>query len=308
MSGFFFKLIEKYLASAIVHIFVYICQTIQTDMKKFILLAFIISSAISFAQSKEKIKGTKTVTIAPREVKSFENLEVEDNIEIFLVKGETNALEIEADENLHEVIASDLNGGTLRLTTTKNVTSYKKLSVKVTYTDDLKMVTAKHESTINALSDIELDNITFKTYDYTKLFLNVKSRLFTIFANDKSKLELNVKSETAAVELSKNATMKALISSEYLKFDMYQKSTAVIEGDIVDLKLRLDNNSNFTGKNLTSKVAEITTEAYATGSILVTTEAKISASGKSELQLFGEQKIEIIKFSDSAILMKKPTK
>ncbi len=277
-------------------------------MKKFILLAFIISSAISFAQSKEKIKGTKTVTIAPREVKSFENLEVEDNIEIFLVKGETNALEIEADENLHEIIASDLNGGTLRLTTTKNVTSYKKLSVKVTYTDDLKMVTAKHESTINALSDIELDNITFKTSDYTKLFLNVKSRLFTIFANDKSKLELNVKSETAAVELSKNATMKALISSEYLKFDMYQKSTAVIEGDIVDLKLRLDNNSNFTGKNLTSKVAEITTEAYATGSILVTTEAKISASGKSELQLFGEQKIEIIKFSDSAILMKKPTK
>lgn len=277
-------------------------------MKKIILLAFIISSAISFAQSKEKIKGTKTVTIAPREVKNFENLEVEDNIEIFLVKGETNALEIEADENLHEVIASDLNGGTLRLTTTKNVTSYKKLSVKVTYTDDLKMVTAKHESTINALSDIELDNITFKTFDYTKLFLNVKSRLFTIFANDKSKLELNVKSETAAVELSKNATMKALISSEYLKFDMYQKATAVIEGDIVDLKLRLDNNSNFTGKNLTSKVAEITTEAYATGSILVTTEAKISAAGKSELQLFGEQKIEIIKFSDSAILMKKPTK
>ena len=277
-------------------------------MKKTILFALIITSSISFAQNKEKIKGTKVVTIAPREVKSFENLEVEDNLEIFLVKGDVNALEIEADENLHEVIASDLNGGTLRLTTTKNINSYKKLSVKVTYTDNLKMVTAKHEATINALSDIELDNITFKTSDFTKLFLNVKSRLFTIFANDKSKLELNVKSETAAVELSKNANMKALISSEYLKFDMYQKATAVIEGDIVDLKLRLDNNSNFTGKNLTSKVADITTEAYANGSILVTTEAKISASGKSELQLFGDQKIEIVKFSDSAILMKKPTK
>lgn len=292
----------------IVHFFVYICQTIQTLMKKIILFAIILTSAISFAQSKEKIKGTKVVTIAPREVKSFENLEIEDNLEIFLVKGDVNALEIEADENLHEVIASDLNGGTLRLTTTKNVNSFKKLSVKVTYTDNLKMVTAKHETTINALSDIELDNITFKTSDYTKLFLNIKSRLFTIFASDKSKLELNVKSETAAVELSKNVNMKALISSEYLKFDMYQKATAVIEGDIVDLKLRLDNNSNFTGKNLTSKVADITTEAYATGSILVTTEAKISASGKSELQLFGDQKIEIVKFADSAILMKKPTK
>lgn len=278
-------------------------------MKKIILFAFILSTALSFAQNKEKIKGTKTVTIAPREIGNFENLEVEDNIEIFLVKGDVNALEIEADENLHEIIISDLNAGTLRLTTSKNVSAYKKLSVKVTYTDALKMVTAKHESTINALSDIELDNITFKTSDFTKLFLNVKSRLFTVFANDKSKLELNVKAETAAVELSKNVNMKALISSEYLKFDMYQKATAVIEGDVVDLKLRLDNNANFTGKNLAAKNAEIVTEAYANGNIQVTGNASVSASGKSELQLYGEQtKIELVKFSDSAVLMKKPTK
>ena len=278
-------------------------------MKKIILLALILTTAASFAQNKEKIKGTKTVTIAPREIGSFENLEVEDNIEIFLVKGDVNALEIEADENLHEIIASDLNGGTLRLTTSKNAASYKKLSVKVTYTDALKMVTARHESTINALSDIELDNITFKTSDFTKLFLNVKSRLFTVFANDKSKLELNVKAETAAVELSKNANLKALISAEYLKFDMYQKSSAVIEGDVVDLKLRLDNNANFTGKNLASKNAEIITEAYANGTIQVTANASISASGKSELQLYGDQtKVELVKFSDSAVLMKKPTK
>lgn len=277
-------------------------------MKKIILLAVILTSAISFSQSKEKIKGTKTVTIEPREIQSFENLEVEDNIEIFLVKGDNNALEIEADDNLHEVIESSLSGGTLRLTTKKNITSYKKLSVKVTYTDDFKMVTAKNESTINALSDIELDNITFKTFDYTKLFLNVKSRLFTIFANDKSKVELNVKSETAAVELSKNASMKALISSETLKFDMYQKSNAVIEGDIVDLKLRLDNNANFTGKNLSAKNAEIITEAYANGNIQVSVKAIIDVAGKSELQLYGDQKIEVKRFTDSAVIMKKPIK
>lgn len=277
-------------------------------MKRTILFALLLISSISFAQSKEKIKGTKTVTIAPREIKSFENLEVSDNIEVFLVKGDNNALEIEADENLHEIIESSINAGTLHLSTTKNATTYKKLSVKITYTSDLKLVTAKNDVTINALSDIDLDNITFKTYDYTKLFLNVKSRVFSIFANDKSKVELNVKSESAAVELSKSASMKALISSETMKFDMYQKSTAVIEGDIVDLKLRLDNNANFTGKNLSAKTAEIITEAYATGSILVTEKATLDVSAKSELQLFGDQKIEIKRFTDSAVIMKKPTK
>lgn len=281
---------------------------LKHKMKKTILFALLLTSAISFAQSKEKIKGTKTVTIAPREIKAFENLEVDDNIEVFLVKGDNNALEIEADENLHEIIESTINAGTLRLSTTKNATSYKKLSVKITYTNDLKLVTAKNEVTINALSEIDLDNITFKTYDYTKLFLNVKSRIFAIFANDKSKVELNVKSENASVELSKNANMKALISSEALKFDMYQKSTAVIEGDIVNLKLRLDNNANFTGKNLSAKTAEIITEAYASGSILVTEKATLDSSGKSELQLFGDQKIEVKRFTDSAVIMKKPTK
>lgn len=277
-------------------------------MKKTILFALLLISTISFAQSKEKIKGTKTVTIAPREIKSFENLEISDNIEVFLVKGDNNSLEIEADENLHEIIESSTNAGTLYLSTSKNATSYKKLSVKITYTSELKMVTAKNDATINALSDIDLDNITFKTYDYTKLFLNVKSRVFSVFANDKSKVELNVKSESAAVELSKSATMKALISSQTMKFDMYQKSSAVIEGDIVDLKLRLDNNANFTGKNLSAKTAEIITEAYASGSILVTEKATLDLSGKSELQLFGDQKIEVKNFTDSAVIMKKPTK
>lgn len=277
-------------------------------MKKTILFALLLITSISVAQSKEKIKGTKTVTIAPREIKAFENLEIDDNIEVFLVKGDNNSMEIEADENLHEIIETSLNAGTFVISTNKKATSFKKLSVKVTYTNDLKLVTAKNDVTINALSDIDLDNITFKTYDYAKLFLNVKSRVFSLFANDKSKVELNVKSENASVELSKSANLKALISSESLKFDMYQKSTAVVEGDIVDLKLRLDNNANFTGKNLAAKTAEIITESYAAGSILVTEKTILDVSGKSELQLFGTQKIEIKNFSDSAIIMKKPTK
>ncbi len=277
-------------------------------MKKTILFALLLISTLSVAQSKEKIKGTKTVTIAPREIKAFENLEIDDNIEVFLVKGDNNSMEIEADENLHEIIETSLNAGTLHISTNKKATSFKKLSIKITYTSDLKLVTAKSDVTVNALSDIDLDNVTFKTYDYAKLFLNVKSRVFTLFANDKSKVELNVKSEVASVELSKNANVKALISSETMKFDMYQKSTAVVEGDIVDLKLRLDNNANFTGKNLAAKNAEIITEAYAAGSILVSEKAILDVSGKSELQLFGTQKIEVKNFSDSAIIMKKPTK
>src|SRR5690606_21077112 len=173
----------------------------------------------------------KTVTITQKEIGEFKSLEVEDNIEVFLVKGSAQSLEIEADDNLHEAIQADINGSTLRLYTAKDISGYKKLSIRVTYTENLRTVTAKHETVLNALSDLELDSITVKNFDYSKSYLNVKSKNFSLIMNDKTKAEVNLKAENTIIELSKNAELKALIASPAIKFDMYQKTVAIIEGD-----------------------------------------------------------------------------
>ena len=276
-------------------------------MKNSILFIFLILfNATVLGQEKEKIKGTKIVTVEQKEVKPFENLEVEDNLEIFLIKGDKCGIEIEADDNLHDIIDINVNGSVLQLSSTKEVISSKKFSVRVTYTDNFKMIIAKDKSNITALAEINLNDFTFKTFDESKLFAYVKTKNFTLMANDKSKIELNLKSDQATVELSKNSRLKALISSSQLTFDMYQKTSAVIEGDAINLKLRLDNNAEFSGKNLSTKNAEITTEGYANCSIQVNTKAIIDASGKSEIQLFGTQKIDLRNFIDSATLYKKP--
>jgi hypothetical protein len=276
-------------------------------MKKItFLLMLVLLSLAGFSQQKEKIKGSKIVTVTQKEIGNFESLEVEDNIEIFLIKGEQAGVEIEADDNLHDAIGIDLKANTLRLTSSKQVTGAKKFSIRVTYTDDLKMIIAKNEANITALADINLADFTFKGFDSSKFYANVNGKKFTLMANDKSKTELNLKSEETVIELSKSAQLKALISSPVMKFDMYQKATAVVEGDIIDLKLRLDNNANFTGKNLTAKNAEITTEGYTSASILVSAKAIIDASGKSEIQLYGDTaKVEMKKFADNASLLKK---
>jgi len=274
-----------------------------------ILLALVLFTSVAFAQQKEKIKGSKIVTITQKEIGDFETLEIEDNLEIFLIKGDQSGLEIEADDNLHDAIEIDLKAKNLRLAATKQVTGAKKFSIRITYTDNLKMVMAKNDANITALADINLPDFTFKGFDSSKFFANVNSKKFTLMANDKCKSELNLKSDETAIELSKNAQLKALISTPLMKFDMYQKSTAVIEGDVIDLKLRLDNNSNFTGKNLTAKNAEIVVEGYTTCSIQVSNKATIDATGKSEIQLYGETlRVDLRKFADNAALLKKSLK
>lgn len=275
-------------------------------MKKFyfLLLALVLTTVVS-AQKKEKIKGSKIVTVTQKEVESFDNLEIEDNLEIFIIKGDKQSIEIEADDNLHDVLKYEMVGPTLRLSATKDVTGAKKFSVRVTYTDNLKLITVRSEAQLNSLADLQLENITIKNYDYSKSYLNVKSTNFTLLMNDKSKAELNLKSESATLELSKNAELKALVTTQNLKLDLYQKTSANVEGDVAQAKIRLDNNSNLTAKKLTVADMELVAEAYSNVSVNAAKTISITATGKSEIQLYGAPKINMINFADNATLYKK---
>ena len=277
-------------------------------MKKLFSILLLLFVTCTFAQRKEKVKGSKIVTMEQKQVEKFTSIEVEDNLEVFLVRGNECGLEVEADDNLIEFVEFKVSGNNLRISTTREMKSFKKLSVRITYPSDFNLVIAKNETNVIALSDIDLDNITFKSYDYSKLFLNAKVRQFTLMANDKSKIELNLRAEKATIDVSKSAAVKALIVSKDLGVDMYQKGDAKIEGDVLNFKLRTDNNTNFDGSLLTVTNAQLFTEGYSNTKINVKTEVVIDAAGKSEIQLFGEAKIEMKRFTDSAILNKKPLK
>jgi hypothetical protein len=104
---------------------------------------------------------------------------------------------------------------------------------------------------IKEIKQIEMVKLAFKPTDQVEITSKVSK-----------KVELNLKSDKTAIDLSKSGFLKAFISSTDTKFDMYQKSSAEIEGDIVNLKLRLDNNTDFTGNKLTTKNAILETSGY----------------------------------------------
>jgi hypothetical protein len=260
---------------------------------------------LSSAQKKEKIRGSKIVTIEKKNIEKFENIEVTDNFEIILINGNVPHLEIDADDNLQEIIKVETFGNTLKISSVKSVSGHKKMSIRVTYTENLKMLVAKDDATITAIDEIKNKEITFKCYDNSSLFVNASSKTFTLIANDKSKVELNLKSEDVVLELSRNNQTKALIAANKLQCDMYQKSSAVIEGDVNDLKLRLDNNANFTGRKLGANNASLIMEGSAKSSVSVKGILMIEASGKSEIHVYDEPKIDLKRFVDNVTLYKK---
>ena len=55
-------------------------------MNKLLTISFLVLlTTLSFAQQKEKVKGSKIVTVVQKEVGEFESVEIEDNLEIFLL-------------------------------------------------------------------------------------------------------------------------------------------------------------------------------------------------------------------------------
>ncbi len=276
-------------------------------MKRLTVLTLLVFSVtfLAQAQKKEKVKGSKIVTHTINEVENFENIEIDDNLEVYLVKGDKASVEIEADDNLHDAINFSVANNTLRVSSLKNVISAKKFSIRINYTNDLKLVVAKGETVINALNELQGENVTVKNYGRSRSYLNVNSTYFTLILNDKAEAELNVKAQSTTLELSNNAELKALIASPEFKLDMYENSEAEIEGDAAQAKIRLDNSASLTSDNLTLKELELTAEGHVKTRVNVIDKIAISASGKAEIELYGQPKIDMVLFTNNAILYKK---
>ena len=86
---------------------------------------------------------------------------------------------------------------------------------------------------------------------------------------------------------------------------MYQRADAVIEGSATSSLIRLDNSTNFNGPKFDVATVEAILEDNSDLTMEATESISISASGNSEIYLFGNPAITITKFEDTAKLQKK---
>lgn len=275
-------------------------------MKKIsILLVAFLSTTIMLAQKKDKISGSKIVTSKQRNIKNFSAIEIEDNIEASLERGEFPEVKIEADDNLIDVIDIDVTDNTLHISTSKRVVKSKSLKVKITYTAELNTVVSKNDAVISAIQEVLGENFTLKTFDDSKVLMNANVKNFGLQADGDSKIELNLKSSNTKMELSKSAELKSLVTTTDLALDMYQKAKAKIEGEANNSLIRLENNSELDASKLEIKSIELIAEGQSKISVNAKKDIVISATEKSETELYGDAKIEMNKFIDKAKLSKK---
>ena len=275
------------------------------NKKLTLFLLTILISFSSFSQKKEKIKGSRNVTNVITEIDSFDRIVIGESFEIKLTQGLTPSVEINADDNLHDVIEFAVQDGSLKFSTSKRIAAHKTLEIIVTAPETLNTIELKDDAEISDLSTIKVDDLTLITKGSSKALLTIRANLFKLVSGDKADSKLNITADNATLELSENSDTEALINAPKIEIDMYQSTFAKIEGDTDELELRLDNTSKYRGSKLTAKNCLLTIETKASAEVEVTESLSIEASGSSETAIYGSPKIELKTFQDKAILRKK---
>lgn len=261
--------------------------------------------ATPIVTAQEKIKGDRNVTIKQTYIDDFHSIVVDGDFSIEIVYNSKPSVNVEADDNLHEVIQFNVVDGVLTFVETLRITSKKKLNITVNYGDGLHTIETRGDGEIRSLTSMELGDVTLITADNSRAYLNINAKTINYKASGKSKTRLNLTADTTKIELSDNSKLDALINSKIADFDLYQRSDAVIEGTVGNSTIRLDNSTNFNGSKFDVKTVDVSLEDSSDLTIAATESITIAAAGNSEIYLFGSPAITITKFEDTAKLQKK---
>src|ERR1043166_1873797 len=90
---------------------------------------------VTTGDGSEKVEGNGKMTSAEREVGSFNRIEMEGVFNVILTQGSKEALKINAEENIIDLIETSVDGNVLKIKMKDNVSFKKmgKIDVRVTF-------------------------------------------------------------------------------------------------------------------------------------------------------------------------------
>lgn len=274
-------------------------------MRKLLLFFILFSISLgAVSQKKEKIKGSRVIAKESNKLDDFHSIEISDNLHVTISKNNSNSYELQADENLIEVLKFEIDDHVLKIYSTKKITSSKKLEIELNY-EEIDAIILKDDSKLDSKNKIEFPAFSIETYDssHFDLDMEVDSLNLNLFSNSSGKINLHGKKAT--IELEDKSELKGNISLDSLIMSMNEKSLVKVNGDINNLKLDAKGSSTLKANDLKVSTANLNTSNSTDISIFVSKELRLYASEKSSINLYGNPKLQVDALNDQSKIVKK---
>jgi len=129
----------------------------KTQIKFKTILAILWMVMVSYSLSAQ-IRGDQNVIRKSRNVGTFHSVVVKNGIDAFIQQGNTQSIEIETDNNLHEYLMTEVNGGVLKIYFDRNISSRRASNAYITVTD-LKLLEVSGGGDVESTETIKVGDI-----------------------------------------------------------------------------------------------------------------------------------------------------
>lgn len=169
------------------------------------LLMGVFSSCVLLGPS---IKGNGDVVERERTVNDFSELKVTTGMNVWITQGEQTKVVVIADENLHDVILTEVSGKTLKVYTDSRIRWAKERKVLITV-KNLEEITSTAGSNVFSNGGLNFEDLKVTTSAGSNATLEVFSQKLKVKASSGSNAKIKGKGYDVELEASSGSNIKA---------------------------------------------------------------------------------------------------
>lgn len=155
------------------------------------------------------IDGNKKVVTQDRNISNnFESIKVSQGLDLYITQSNDVSLSVEADENLHDIIMTDVENGTLRIYTTENIrrAASKKINLSI---DNISAIKATSSSDVFSTNTIKTNSLELNSTSGADITLDVKTETLNCYSTSSSDIRVSGTTKSLFAEATSGSDIKA---------------------------------------------------------------------------------------------------
>ncbi|MBK7131760.1 MAG: DUF2807 domain-containing protein [Bacteroidales bacterium] len=164
--------------------------------------------ACSQAQMRPNVRGNGDVVTKERKTESFTGVKVSSGIDVYLKQGDNESMSVEADENLHEYIITEVRGGVLNVYTDANIREAERKRVYVTMKEVNSLRTTSAGDVVGQ-TPVKTDRLELSASSAGDIKLEVYAREIDVNISSSGDITLTGEAEKLSGDLSSAGDLNA---------------------------------------------------------------------------------------------------
>lgn len=155
------------------------------------------------------VSGNGNVQIEERIIsQSFSAIKATEGLNVYLTQGNTESITVEADENLHELILTEVVDGVLKIHTKENIGRASAKKVMINF-KDITAITSTSGSDVYSTNTITANHLKLKSTSGSDMKLDVNTSVLECESTSGSDLKLSGKTDRLIAEATSGSDIKA---------------------------------------------------------------------------------------------------